>query len=103
MAIREVAELVRELEREAERERHRAEVAEGKLKLFEFRDKVRSVAVAAKTDVDFQIRYEIDGKANDIQFSPGLWLLVLAEKYLEKPQSLLLEVKPIESNPEPTR
>lgn len=101
MALREVAPMVRELEAEADRERRRAEVAEGKLALWEHRERARAVAVAAKTDVDFKIRYEIEGKSNEIAFSPGLWLLTLAEKYLEKPQPFSVIVERIYTAKEP--
>lgn len=97
MGLREIAPMVAELEREADRERRRAEVAEGKLKLYEHRDRARSIAVAASTDVDYKIRFKTESHdtEQEIAFSPGLWLLVMAEKYLQEPQALSLIVEPL--------
>lgn len=54
--------------------------------------------------MNFKIRFQTEGREEtEIEFSPGLWLLTLAERYLEAPQALSLHVEPITPEPEGTK
>jgi len=96
-----VSAAVQELERQLDAMRQRAERAEGTILVYEARDRAQQVARLAISSDEWVIRWK-NGDEDPVEFSysPGMWLLGLAETYLKHPVpfELLVVRKPA---PEP--
>lgn len=89
-----VADAVRELERQYEAMRERAERAEGIVRVYEARDRGAEIARTATTDGEWRVRWK-NGDDDPVEFSysPGMWLLGLAEAFLKNPMPFELRVE----------
>jgi hypothetical protein len=88
-----VAAAVRELERQYEEMRMRAEAAEGKVRVYEARDRGAEIARSAVEDGSWRVHWK-NGDDDPVEFSysPGMWLLGLAESFLKHPMPFELRV-----------
>lgn len=89
-----VAESVRELERQYEAMRARAEAAEGVIRVYEAREHGKEIAKKAQSSDDWKVIWKNgDADPTEFIFSPGLWLLGLAESFLKDPRPFELRVE----------
>lgn len=90
-----VADSVRELERLFERERARAEEAEGRVRVYEARDRGAEIAKTVVQDGKWRIHWKNgDEEPVEFSFSPGMWLLGMAQTFLRHPTAFELRVTP---------
>lgn len=84
---------VQELEAQYEAMRARAERAEGVIRVYEARDKAQEVARSAVSNDDWVVHWK-HGDEDEVEFtySPGMWLLGLAESFLKHPTPFELRV-----------
>jgi hypothetical protein len=89
-----VAKAVEELERHYEAMRERAERAEGIIRVYEARDRGAEIARTATTDGEWRVTWK-NGDDDPVEFSysPGMWLLCLAEAFLKNPMPFELRVE----------
>lgn len=88
-----VSAAVQELERQLDEMRARAERAEGTILVYEARDRARQVARSAVSTDDWVVTWKNgDEEPVEFSYSPGMWLLGLAETFLKHPIPFELSV-----------
>ena len=91
-----VSESVQELERQLEAERQRAERAEGIIRVYEARDRGAEIAKSVTEDDKWQITWKrADDDEVTFSFAPGLWLLGIAQTFMQHPMPFELRVAPV--------
>jgi hypothetical protein len=96
-----VSAAVRELEKQYEAMRQRAEDAEGVIRVYEARDRVKEIAKSAVSSNDWHVHWKNgDDEPMEFTFAPGMWLLGLTETFLRHPMPFELRVEPINTNSE---
>lgn len=92
-----VSESVQELEWQLEATRQRAERAEGIIRVYEARDRAAEIARSVTENDKWKITWK-NGDEDAVQFSfaPGLWLLGVAQTFMQRPMPFELRVVPEE-------
>lgn len=99
-----VSAAVQELERQLEAMRRRAEDAEGVIRVYEARDRAKEIAQSAISNDEWVVHWKSgDDDPVEFSFSPGMWLLGLAESYLKHPMPFELRVVRKEPPATPTQ